>query len=157
MIVAISEFLQIAGGTDQSSKVSLGEAYRRKSTGAFDWFARRFPARLAFRVELLAPVRLNFYILEARQMTGDEKELGQAAVSMCKILKTQAQLTDGMRISQEAFLNVMREMNPQLTATFLDYRKRIDEELTDRPLLQAIKLLDAMIEKLQKQYGPWSR
>lgn len=89
-------------------------------------------------------------------MTDDEKELGQAAVSMCKVLKTQAQLIDGMRISQEAFLNALREMNPQLAAAFLTHRKRIDEELTDRPLLQAIKLLDAMVEKLQKKYSPWS-
>jgi hypothetical protein len=90
-------------------------------------------------------------------MTDDEKELGQTCLSICKTLRTQAQLVDGIRISQEAFLNALREMNPQLTAAFLSHRKRIEEELTERPLLQAIKLLDGMSEKLQTKYGPGSK
>lgn len=87
-------------------------------------------------------------------MTEEEKELGQASVSMCKALRAHAQLLDGMRISQEALVNALRETNPQLVASFLDHRQRIDEELTDRPLLAAMKLLDGMIAKLQKKYGP---
>jgi hypothetical protein len=51
-------------------------------------------------------------------------------------------------------VNALRETNPQLVASFLDHRQRIDEELTDRPLLAAMKLLDAMMAKLQKKYGP---
>jgi len=89
-------------------------------------------------------------------MTDEEKELGQASVSMCKALKAQAQILDGVRISQEALVNALRDTNPQLVAAFLDHRQRIDEELTDRPLLAGMKLLDVMIAKLQKRYGPWS-
>jgi hypothetical protein len=88
-------------------------------------------------------------------MTNDEKELGEAAVSMCKALKAQALLIDGMRISQEALVNALRETNPALVAAFLSHRQRIDEGLTDRPLLAAIKLLDAMTAKLETKYGPW--
>jgi hypothetical protein len=40
-------------------------------------------------------------------MTDDEKELGQASVSTCKALKARAQLIDGMRVSQEPFLNAL--------------------------------------------------
>jgi hypothetical protein len=88
-------------------------------------------------------------------MTNEEKELGEAAVSMCKVLKAQAQFIDGMRISQEALLNAFRETNPALVAAFLGHRQRIEEELTDRPLLAAMKLLDAMMTKLESKYGPW--
>lgn len=88
-------------------------------------------------------------------MTDDEKELGQAAASMCRYLKAQALLIDGMRISQEALINALRETNPALVATFLSNRQRIDEELSDRPLLAAIKLLEAMATKLGAKYGPW--
>jgi hypothetical protein len=88
-------------------------------------------------------------------MTDDEKELGQAAVSMCRALKAQALLIDGMRISQEALINALRETNPALVATFLSNRQRIDEELSDRPLLAAIKLLEAMATKLERKYGQW--
>jgi hypothetical protein len=88
-------------------------------------------------------------------MTNDEKELGEAAVSMCKVLKTQAQLIDGLRISQEALLNALRETNPALVAAVLTHRQRIEEELTDRPLLAAIKLLEAIARKLESRYGPW--
>lgn len=88
-------------------------------------------------------------------MTDDERELGEAAVSMCKALKAQALLIDGMRISQEALVNALRETNPALIAAFLSHRQRIDEELTDRPVLAAIKLLDAMATKLQSKYGLW--
>jgi len=87
-------------------------------------------------------------------MTNDEKELGEAAVSMCKALKAQALLIDGMRISQEALVNALREANPALVAAFLSHRQRIDEELTDRPLLATTKLLDAMTTKLESKYGP---
>lgn len=88
-------------------------------------------------------------------MTDDEKELGEAAVSVCKALKAQALLIDGMRISQEALINALRETNLALVATFLSNRQRIDEELTDRPLLAAIKLLEAMATKLERKYGSW--
>jgi hypothetical protein len=88
-------------------------------------------------------------------MTNDEKELGEAAVSMCKLLKAQARLIDGMRISQEALVNALRDINPALVAAFLSHRQLIDEQLTDRPLLAAIKLLDAMTTKLEAKYGPW--
>jgi hypothetical protein len=88
-------------------------------------------------------------------MTNEEKELGEAAVSMCKALKAQAQLVDGMRISQEALLNALRETNPTLVAAFLSHRQRIEEELTDRPLVAAMKLLDTITMKLEGKYGSW--
>ena len=86
-------------------------------------------------------------------MTDEEKELGQVAVSLCKALKAQALLVDSMRISQEALVNALRETNPALVAAFLSHRQRIDDELTERPILAAIRQLDAMIGKLYKKYS----
>jgi hypothetical protein len=86
-------------------------------------------------------------------VTDEEKELGQVAVSLCKALKAQALLVDSMRISQEALVNALRETNPALVAAFLSHRQRIDDELTERPILAAIRQLDAMIGKLYKKYS----
>lgn len=88
-------------------------------------------------------------------MTDEEKELGEATVSMCHILKSQARLIDGVRVSQEALLNALREKDPALAGAFFSHRQRIDEELTERPLLAAIRLLDDVAMKLESRYGAW--
>lgn len=88
-------------------------------------------------------------------MTDDEKELGQASVSMCKALRSQAQLIHEMMLSQQAFVAALQETNPQLATLFLSHRQRIAEEGKNQPLALAMQLLDIMTAKLQNKYGPW--